>query len=240
MNHRLKALGLALIAVLALGGIAAAGAQAETPIVSELAAPNVTNLDVKDVTGTEDGKLARLGFGAGFRFIECTEARLTNAAIVGSATTVTATPNYEKCVENGKTPVTVTHNGCTATLTATKEKEGKVLGDVTIDCAAGGQIELHIYEGAAGHAANKSICTYDIKPQTLTGAEITSFGAGATRDLTVNLNALSTLKLTNTGPGGVATCSIAVNAEGTARFVGQMTVTGTNFNSGAQVGIFLG
>ncbi len=244
MSRNLKALGLALIAVLALSAVAAGAAQAETPIVSELASPGVTNLDAKDVTGTEDGKLARLTIGGGVRFVECTESnQLTLNPIVGSATTLTATPHYEKCFSNGLStvPATVTHNGCTLTLTATKENaEKKVLGDVTIDCPAGKTIEVHVYESAAAHTANKSFCTYTIGPQTLTGATITTAGAGATREINLNLSTLSPAKVTNDGTAGLASCGLAVGATGNGSFTGNFTAIGTNAGTGAQVGIFLG
>ncbi len=241
MNHRLKTLGLVLIGMLSLSGIAAGAAHAETPIASELAAPNVTTLDINDVTGTEDGKLARLTIGSGARFIECAAAKQASGSFTGSATTVTATPTYEKCFSNGLTtiPVTVTHNGCTYTATATRvNAETKVLAHVTLDCPASKQLEIHVYKNATAHQNNEALCTYDIKPQTLTGADITSAGAGGSRDLTINLSTLSKLKLTNTGPSGLATCGIAVNAEGTAALTGKLTVTGTSA-SGAQVGVFL-
>ncbi len=242
MNHRLKALGLVLIAVLALSAFAAAAAQASTPIESELAVP-ATNVDTKDVTGTEDGKLARFTIGTGALFIECTESnQLTVTPFTKSTTTATATPHFEKCFRNGLTtvPVTVTHNGCTLTLTATPPSGGVTLGDVTIDCPEGKTIEVHVYESAAAHTANKSFCTYTIGPQTLTGATITATGAGATRDLDINLSTLSAAKVTNDGTAGLASCGLAVGATGNGSFSGKFTATGTSSSTGAQVGLFLG
>ncbi len=244
MNHRLKVLGVALIAVLALTGIAAGAAHAETPIMSELASPAVTTLDANDVTGTEDGKLARFTIGGGARYIECTAAKqLSNATVIGSATTVTATPTFEACFSNGlKTvPVTVTHNGCTFTLTATKENgEQKVFEDLTIDCPEGKSVEVHVYESEAAHAANKSFCTYTIKPQTVAAfAEVTSAGAGATRDITLNMTTGAKLKVVNDGTAGLASCALTVGGEGSGVFSGKITVTGTNASQ-VQVGVFLG
>ena len=71
MNRKLKGLGLALVACLALSGVAAASAQAETRIKSENVG-NETNIDITNDTN-EHGKLARLTSGNGARFIECTK-----------------------------------------------------------------------------------------------------------------------------------------------------------------------
>ncbi len=242
MSRNLKALGLSLIAVLALGAVVAGAAQASTLVESELASP-ATNINAKDVTGTEDGKLARLSIGGGVRYVECTESnQLTVTPFTKSTTTLVATPHYEKCFSNGlaTVPATVTHNGCTLTLTATPPSGGVTLGDVTIDCPAGKTIEVHVYESAAAHAANKSFCTYTIGPQTLTGATITPTGVGAARDLDIDLSTLSAAKVTNDGTAGLASCGLAVGATGNGAFTGKFTATGINSATEAGVGLFLG
>jgi hypothetical protein len=243
MSRNLKALGLTLLAVSALGSIVAPAAQAETPIVTELKWPEATTLTGTDVTGTEDGKLARLTIGTGSRFIECTQAKQLSGSILESSTTTTLKPEYQECFANGlkSVPVTVTHNGCTLTATAKKESEGEVPGEAIVDCPGGRGIEVHVFENGAAEKSNKPLCTYDIPAaQILTEARITTGGkAGNTHDLTVTLNSLTLVVMINTGPGGVVVCGIASGAIGKGSITGKITFRG--FNSvGAQAGITLG
>jgi hypothetical protein len=242
--NKLKSLGLALIAVLALSGIAAVAAQAETAVESELKAPAVTKLDViNDPTGKADDG-ARLTFGNGARIIEC-EAFDFTGTITGSATTIAGTVEYTKCYANGITsaPVTVTHNKCELSVTPLKDSTATT----TVSCPAGTpqEIQIHVFENAEAQKLNKPLCTYDItltKPQTVTGAKITTSGAaGKTHALTVNLSGTSKLKeIFNTGPGGLAVCAAAVNKHTEAAFSTGLVVSGTEAAKPAtEVGITL-
>jgi hypothetical protein len=239
--NKLKSLGLALIAVLALSAVVAMAAQAETAIESELKAPNVTSIDVTN-SKNKHGELARLTFGNGARFIECTNIDFTGS-IVGSATTVTGTAEFTICFANGLTesPVTITHNKCTIEGTALKTSTGTG----TVKCPGGaGQIQIHVFENETARIHNTPLCTYDITipvaGQTVTGAPITTGGAaGKTHDLVVDLSKASKLKeIFNTGPGGLAVCGVAVNKHTEGAFSGNLTITGTDAVK-AQVGITL-
>jgi hypothetical protein len=244
MNKKLKSLGLALVAVLALSGIMATAAQAETAVESELKAPAVTALDIiNDPTGKKDDG-ARLTFGNGARYVEC-EAFDFTGTITGSATTLKGTVEYTKCYANGLTsaPVTVTHNKCELSVTPLKDSTAAL----TFSCPAGTpqEIQVHFFENAAAEKENKPLCTYDItlaKPQTITGAKITTAGAaGKTHALTVDLNGTSKLKeIFNTGPGGLAVCAVAVNKHIEASFSTGLIFSGTEAaNPVNQVGITL-
>ena len=132
MSRNLKALGLALVACLALTGIAAVAAQAETGIVSEVKALNGTNIDITNDTN-EHGKLARLTIGNGIRFIECTKInflKTTGFNAEGTATTIKGTPEFAECFSNNLTaaPATVTHEKCELELTVLPTSLGQVKG----------------------------------------------------------------------------------------------------------------
>jgi len=98
------------------------------------------------------------------------------AATPGPASTnVTIGPTYELChtilPPFGTRTVTVTMNGCVfdveATATVTEGGEEHFLGDPDIECPAGKQIEIHVYNTASlNDAGAATLCTYDIQPQT--------------------------------------------------------------------------
>ena len=234
MSRNLKALGLALVACLALSGIAAVAAHAETAIESTLAAPNETTLDVTNDTN-EHGKLARLTIGNGARFVECTSLKISGVKFIKTITTATGTPEFAECFSNGLTtaPATVTHNGCKFKVTVKTTNTGEVTGE---GCT---NIEVHVFENVKAQEEKKSLCTYDIaEPQTVTGGAVKNAGgAGTAMDITAELAGTSKLqKITNTGAGGVAVCGLAVGAVGTGAFSGNLTITGTTA-AGAAAGV---
>jgi hypothetical protein len=241
MNKKLKNLGSTLVAVLALSGIVAMAAQAETAVESELKSPAVTRIDVTNAIN-KHGELARVTFGNGARFFECTTIDFTGT-ITGSATTVTGTAEVTNCFANGlpSSPVTITHNKCTLEVTALKTSTATT----TVKCPGGaGQVEIHVFENEKAKTENKPLCTYDITipaaGQTVTGAAITTGGAaGNTHDLIANLSKATKLKeVFNTGPGGLAVCAVASGKHTELAFSGQLTVTGTDVVK-APVGITL-
>ena len=69
MSRKLKGLGLAMIAVLALSAMSATAAQANN-VTAPKYPVTLTGLD----TNSEHGKLARLTVGNGARYVECTTA----------------------------------------------------------------------------------------------------------------------------------------------------------------------
>ena len=105
MTRKLKALGVAVVAVMALSAVVASAAMALTP-----------KLEV----GTGDGNLTgtqtevNVLTVAGGRTLTCEVATFTGVLATTSAT-VTLTPVYEKChsvLAGVKVPATITTNGC--------------------------------------------------------------------------------------------------------------------------------
>ena len=218
MSRNFKALGLALVAVVALSAMAATAAQANNVTASKYNA-RITGTDL----GTKAGEYTRLTVGNGARFVECATSTI-EATLTKEETAVTATPSYSGCFSNAdvKIPATVTMNGCDYILEATS----KTAGRATVVCPVGKQIEVHIYENATKHTENKPLCTYDIKAQgPLTTVNIGTSNAGtATEDLLLGL-AVTGIKTTST-IGSTIVCGIAAGAEGTSTLKGNITATG--------------
>jgi len=236
MNRKLKAVGLALLAVLVMAVVGVSQASA-TNVTAGTYPATLTGSDIN----TAHGKLNFLSFGINSRYIECTTAS-SDATITDKTTKITIKPTYSNCFSNGITevPSTVTMNKCDYTLEFTT----KTTAQTSIDCEkAGEQIEVHIYENAVKHKnsheaftkvagfKDESMCTYDIKPQgPLKGVTVATVNKGtATEDLVVNFNAMEKLKITST-LGGVGLCGSVVG-ETTATLGGEFTYTGEDINN---------
>ncbi|HYJ21922.1 MAG TPA: hypothetical protein VEW07_07865 [Solirubrobacterales bacterium] len=226
MNGKFKAIGLALIAVLALSAFSATAAQGAEVTAGAYPA-TLTGKDVK----TKHGELARLTIGNGARYVECESASLS-ATLAGPAgqTEVSVSPSYAGCFSNGLTavPATVTVNGCTFKLHATTKTEGQA----TVVCPEGKQIEVHVYENHTKHTENKPICTYDIAAQgPITGAKLGVINSGAANEgISVNLAELAKFNVTST-MGPLSVCGVngtSGHAATTGSLRGEYHVTGTS------------
>lgn len=206
MTRNLKLLGLAVGAMLAMSSMLASAAQAETGALTSGGFPSV-------ITGEQLGGVTFDIGEAPIRTIACTST--LDATLVGPTDPVTFTPTYANCNSQpaGPTPVTVTMNGCDYSVAFTKpgttnEQLPPTTGEMRawVNCPAGQQIEIHIYENAALHAGNVSTCTYDIKPQGPVPAGIyhNTFGGIPDVDATINakFTATSTLNVGGAICGG--------------------------------------
>jgi hypothetical protein len=186
MTRTLKALGLALASTAALVAVLAPAAQGATGALTTTAFPSI-------VTG---GQIAGPTFDIGegpLKTIGCGTSDLKSTLAVPTDP-VTLTPTYGGCVsEPGAMPVTVTTNGCDYSVGfskpgTTEQPASTGRMQAWINCPAGQQIEIHIYENAFAHAANVSLCTYDIGPQGPV--------AGNPNDVLATVNARFTAKRT--------------------------------------------
>lgn len=194
MTRMLKALGLATAAMAALVAMMAPAAQAETGALTAPVYPAI-------VTGGQLGGVT-WDIGAGpLKTVACGTSDLTST-LAGPTDPVTFVPAYGACVaEPGAMPVTVTTNGCDYSVgvtkpgtTGTPETTGTM--QAAIICPAGQQIEIHIYENAAAHAANVSLCTYDIAPQGPVPAGVYHNVFGNPNDVVATIKAAFTAKRT--------------------------------------------
>ena len=199
MTRNLKALALAVGAVLSMSAVLASAAQAETGALTSGGFPSV-------VTGEQLGGVTFDIGEAPIRTIACTSK--LDATLFGPTDPVTFTPTYSNCNSQpaGPTPVTITMNGCDYSVGFSKpgttgQQQFPTTGEMQawVNCPAGQQIEIHIYENAALHAGNVSTCTYDIKPQGPVPAGIYHNTFGGIPDVDATINA----KFTGTSTLGV-------------------------------------
>jgi hypothetical protein len=165
MIRNLKALGLAVVAVLAMSALVSSAAQAtvttKTTFTPEGNKPTV-------ITGEQTAALARHEFTAGNRAFICESAHF-DGEIAGNTDDVKVTPTYTGCettpVLGIKLPVTVTHEKCWYTFTGENTIEtGKYGVSVHLDCENPGEkIVVHVKSGGT------DVCTLTIFPQTITG-----------------------------------------------------------------------
>jgi hypothetical protein len=160
MSRFLKTVMLAMSAM-ALFAVMASAAYAET---GALTAPEYP----AQITG-EQGLGATFDIGA--RNVECATSDL-NATIMGPTDPVTFKPIYGGCISQpGALPVTITPNGCDYLIGVSKPGTTGIFNQTTgrmqawLNCPAGQQLEIHIYQNGAMHMANVSTCTYDVGPQ---------------------------------------------------------------------------
>lgn len=196
MSRIHKLLGLA-ICVAALAAMAAPAAQAQTGVLTTQAYPSI-------VTGQQLGGVTWDIGEAPIMQVTC--ASNLEATLVGPTDPVTFRPTYTNCIADPvNTPVTVTRNGCDYFVGFTKPGttgQPPTTGTMQawINCPAGQQIEIHVYENAVRHAENVSLCTYDIGPQGPVPAGIYHNTMMGLPDINATINARFTAR-TTIGPG---------------------------------------
>jgi hypothetical protein len=165
MIGKIRTIGLALVAVLALSAVIASAAQA-VPVVT-VETKGKINLDA---TTTEPQPFTAFGAET-----SCTH-NIFKGEAENNSSTITVEPEYTGCTATGNLPVTVTTNGCHYLFHLTeKVSSDHYRAHVDIVCPSGKQIEVHIYANATAHAEKKSLCTLTIPPQTnLTTVTITT------------------------------------------------------------------
>lgn len=170
MTRNLKALGLVLTAMLAMGALLAGAASAEET------KPGLFTMNVK---ATERAGIDGVQIGTDSWTVEklqpitCTTSKLKGtASTVGtSSTEVTLAPTYETChqVIAGITKtVTFTSNGCNfklnAKTTLTNDKTIDKTATTDLECPKeGDSIQIHVYNETAKEVS--TICTFDLEPQ---------------------------------------------------------------------------
>ena len=220
MTRKIKALGLAFVAVLAMSAVASSAAQATTLTASA----GVYPITVKGEQATEN--IFTIG---GNRQAKCANAVFDGVGTIAAPTEeVTLTPTYSNCtvtVLGSSIDMTVTFP-CHYLLTSSG------LGHLVCNTEGGTNVQLHFYSGLGGaHTEANEICTYVIKPQTIEKADFTNQGSGATADVLITATA-EKIAMERT-KGTLGACG-AVAQEAT--YTG--TITAKGFNSGGvQVGI---
>ena len=235
MTHRLKALGCALVAMLAMSAVGATMASA--------AEETKAGLFTASVGAGETAKGDAVQIGAGDKYtinglvMTCGTATGTGQSLTKgpSSTEVTATATAEGChvVVAGLTKlVTVTENGCSSRFNATTtvtESGFDLTATATLECPQGKQVEIHVYSGAASEAT--TLCTYDVKPQgPLSGITLTNKvnRPAAANDVVADIN--MNISMTNT----IKSAICGQNEIENASYKGEDTIQSTN-----EAGVFV-
>ena len=214
MNRKLKALGVAVVAVLAMSAVVASGAQATKFTAAEYPA---------SLHGTQP-EGAKHSFKYGSATVECSTATFAGTLSEASSE-VGIEPTYEGChvIILGTTfPATVTKSGSkpcyTFKVTGTdKEALGdvdKAEGDVHVNCS----LTIDIYSNASDHAADKTLCVIHVEPQTAGGTVTYEATTAPTPDVLHVYAKNVTVAATRTGS---ALCGAA---SGTGTYNGKVTV----------------
>jgi hypothetical protein len=168
-------MGVALLAVFAIGGSAASAASA-----AEFHFEKPTTY----LSGSQQGKTL---FNAGVATDKCNKATFSAKVTGATSKMLEVAPAYECSLAGAQ--ITWQMNGCTHQITADAKNSGKL----AIVCPAGKQIDI-AYPGG---------CHVYIPPQSPSASNVTfsASGAGAERNVLVGLNL--NLSTTIVGPGAV-------------------------------------
>lgn len=128
-SHRIRLLGLTLLALVATSAVTATGAQASTITAGAYPA-------------TIHGKTSHL-FAFALGIIECTAGVTYHGELAAASEEATVSPSYEPCKHFGGS-VDVTVNGCDTRLHAGKKIEGGFIGTADIVCPAGKTIDFNL------------------------------------------------------------------------------------------------
>jgi len=166
MNRKLKALGLALVAISAMSAVAAPGASAvigehefHTEGPSVLTGRNIGN--EKFAVGTAGTVECTTSA------FESTQAGTEVSSHTFKSDTLTVTPRYTGCTFGGQ-PATVNFNHCAYVLdsdTTTGNPDGGLHANVEIECLKNGK-----GEDISWIEIDTSVCTITIKSQTINHA----------------------------------------------------------------------
>jgi hypothetical protein len=159
MNRKLKALGLALVAVLAMGALSASAASAEN-FHSESATDTV-------IKGSQVGQDVFV-FNAGT--VKCNEATYAGEQKGATATSVKVTPTYTECTAFGFVNTKIDSAQCTYEFSSDNN-------NVVISCPSAEPLTVTAFN-----------CWVALHSQTLGGISYNNTGAGNSRDIDLGTN----------------------------------------------------
>ena len=208
MTRNLKALGLALVAVFAMGAVVASAASAQGALTVEGPA-------------TLHAESSEHKFTSPSGTIECTENTFSATGVENKDEAVTIVPTYGgNCTIAGQ-PGTVDVNGCHLVLDdATTTESGDYAATVDIDCSTQEGSPGIVITTFAGGGHGFQVCKITVPAQTGIGPVTISNGGGSPDDLVLS----GTIKGVNYTKSGL--CGIG---SGVAEYdLGTTTLTASN------------
>jgi hypothetical protein len=159
MTRKLKTLGLAFVAVLAMSSLAASAAQANFSSANYPATVSGSQIE-GTITGAA---VSKHEFTTKAGTVKCTTASFAGKSLAGTATELTLTPTYGGCTLAG-IAATVNMNGCHYIFTVEKTTTENTVDLLThVTCPVGGVITVSV---------TGSVCKVTIAGgQTLKGIE---------------------------------------------------------------------
>ncbi|HEX8689023.1 MAG TPA: hypothetical protein VF729_02145 [Solirubrobacterales bacterium] len=226
MSLKLKALGLGLLATLAMSAVVVMNASAAAGghfVTTGNAHAHIQGHVTHPTGGPHNLHLVNHGLEGE---IGCDIQSYTATTTTETTTSITVTANYETCYttvadHSDHTPdVPVTMNGCTYTFTVApipNQSHNTVEHTAHLVCPAGAKVEVH-----------HPNCTVSIHPQTInTGLTYTTVGTGNGHEITMDVN----VQFTTTRHG---LCQFIAPTNGAGTLRGSVTVTAKN-TAGAQI-----
>jgi hypothetical protein len=214
MSLKLKALGLSLIAVMAVSAVAVmnASANGEGHFVSTGNTHTLIEGHVGQAGSAHTLHLTMHGFSGE---IGCTTQTHTATTTTETVSSITVTPTYTGCTttSNGE-KVEVTVNGCTYTFTVAKSTVDTTEQTAHLLCPAGQRIEVH-----------HPNCTVTINPQTTTTGLTYTTKLSATNKHEITMDVNIQFDIERHGVCGI----FGTSGKGTLK--GSVTVTGKNTNN---------
>jgi hypothetical protein len=216
MTRKLKALGLTLVAALALTALAAP-AQAAPEFHSTTAHTALH--------GTQELEhIYVFTAGSGFGGIECTSVTFEGTTTATTTPEQTVIPSYGNCHDSFGRTVHVDLNGCDYKLTINAANSTE--GTAHLVCPTGQSVTLTITSGIS------TVCTVHFPPQTVGG--ITYHNVG--QHITVTVHSTGITSLTT---GGFFNCGVSGEHQTEGTLEGATTLIGTN-TTGEEVTISVG
>lgn len=209
MTRKLKFLVLALVATMAMSAMTATAALALKQFKAESPPVKLTGKEEATEEETVEGGV-----------VKCTGSTYTGVQGSANSAELTLTRSYGTCTFNGMTEI-VNPNGCQQVYKITGEAGGIATGTMDISCSGSNEITHTLKVGEVVK------CTVHIPPQNGLGpVKFTNIGAGATRELTIDIE-ITNLKYSQTAGTGLGACPTADNkANGT--YSGKVLLTGEN------------
>jgi hypothetical protein len=222
MSRKLKVLGTALVAVLALGAVASA---AQAHVFKTFGATSAILTAEADATnGTQTFTTA------GGTPVTCTGIKINpGATVANNATSVTAHPEYTGCKIGGVVNTSVTTTGCNYVFSGTTNANGDAA--VTIECEGTKEITIGPTLG----------CSVKVPGQVVTGVHYNNIQTGAA-STEMHLTLETTVSAIGYSTSGCS--SLTGESDGShtgATYTGNATIKGFTDNNGveeaAQVGV---
>ncbi len=227
MIRNLKMLGLALVAVCAMGAVAASAASANANYWFTAPSSDWTKLSGGQPSKFNDRFQVVGKTGGAPGITTCETTTYTGSTSATTTTTISLKPAYGGCELEPFGKATITTTGCEYVI------HTDPLGDTTngnydtvttIECTAGNEIKI---EAKVGGVLK---CTVNVPPQNLgTGITLTNTAGGG---LTAAIS-FSTITYTQTAGTGSGACSTEMPALANGTYTGAATITGENTTGGA-------